>query len=486
MMGAIGTESDGTTPSWSQDRAYCPPGFTGTCDPPVGEWKMDEYSGSTAYDTSSNSNDGSLQNDTTWESAAKCKYASCLSFDGDDDYVALGYDESFDFKGYDKSFTLTAWINTDTLDSNGGIVTRSTQEATKQYALNFAATNNNISFTVRSDSTHVVSSATDTITANSWYYVVGVADSGTMRVYVNGVTSGTTDTYTNGPVKDRGTAVADIGVYYRNEAGSEAFFNGQIDNVMIFDYALTQEQISWLYNKGKPIAYWKFDEGEGDTAYDSGENTNHGSLEDNAAFITSGKFNSALTLDGTGDYVDLGTNVYGNAIDGASGVTMSAWVKWESLTTGIYDNTIIFGSLHIPAGEKNNIYMAIKGDAGNVGKVYVCGRSNDNDSLWQTKISTTVTSLSTWHHIVGILDYANDEINIAVDGVLETAASVTFDGTVYTHSASTRTDGISSVASSGYEFDGTIDEVKIYNYTLTAEQIKMDYNQGAALRFGDQ
>ena len=34
-------------------------------------------------------------------------------------------------------------------------------------------------------------------------------------------------------------------------------------------------------------------------------------------------------------------------------------------------------------------------------------------------------------------------------------------------------------------FNGKIDDVKIYNYTLTAEQVKIDYNQGAALRFGD-
>jgi hypothetical protein len=29
------------------------------------------------------------------------------------------------------------------------------------------------------------------------------------------------------------------------------------------------------------------------------------------------------------------------------------------------------------------------------------------------------------------------------------------------------------------EFDGLIDEVKIYNYALTAEQIKMEYSGGA-------
>ena len=46
-MGAVSTESDGRTPSNSMSRAYCVPGDTSTCDPPVGEWTFDEMKGGT-------------------------------------------------------------------------------------------------------------------------------------------------------------------------------------------------------------------------------------------------------------------------------------------------------------------------------------------------------------------------------------------------------------------------------------------------------
>ena len=58
----------------------CIPGDTSTCDPPVGQWNFDEKSGTTAYDTSGNGNDGTLTNGPSW---ARGKFGSALSFDWD-------------------------------------------------------------------------------------------------------------------------------------------------------------------------------------------------------------------------------------------------------------------------------------------------------------------------------------------------------------------------------------------------------------------
>ena len=35
----------------------------------------------------------------------------------------------------------------------------------------------------------------------------------------------------------------------------------------------------------------------------------------------------------------------------------------------------------------------------------------------------------------------------------------------------------------GYYFNGKLDEIKIYNYALTSDQVKVDYNNGAAVGF---
>ena len=45
---------------------------------------------------------------------------------------------------------------------------------------------------------------------------------------------------------------------------------------------------------------------------------------------------------------------------------------------------------------------------------------------------------------------------------------------------------VNTGCASGFQdyFDGKIDEVKIYNYALTEEQVKNDYN-GGAVRFGE-
>jgi len=52
----------------------------------------------------------------------------------------------------------------------------------------------------------------------------------------------------------------------------------------------------------QPISHWKFDEGEGDIAYDS-VGSNHGTIY--GATWTTGQINGALDFDGVDDYVNL-------------------------------------------------------------------------------------------------------------------------------------------------------------------------------------
>jgi len=65
----------------------------------------------------------------------------------------------------------------------------------------------------------------------------------------------------------------------RDWSRTTAYFPGKIDHVRIYDYARTPAQIAWDYNRGAPVGWWKFDKGEGLTAYDSSGNENNGTLQ---------------------------------------------------------------------------------------------------------------------------------------------------------------------------------------------------------------
>src|SRR3989338_2173060 len=96
--------------------------------------------------------------------------------------------------------------------------------------------------------------------------------------------------------------------------------------LFVFSFALTahaQDITSGL------IGHWKFDETSGTSASDSSGNNNTGTLT-NSPTWTTGKINSALSFDGTDDYVNIGNmNVSG------SGITIAAWVKADSFSSAI-------------------------------------------------------------------------------------------------------------------------------------------------------
>ena len=86
----------------------------------------------------------------------------------------------------------------------------------------------------------------------------------------------------------------------------------------------------WAVQGSEPIegmiSHWKFDGGEGTTAYDSVGN-NHRTIY--GAEWTTGQIDGALRFDGDGDYVDFANNV----ITGAE-FTVSAWANHYNLGGG--------------------------------------------------------------------------------------------------------------------------------------------------------
>jgi len=82
-----------------------------------------------------------------------------------------------------------------------------------------------------------------------------------------------------------------------------------------------QPNLTDLKSEEGLTAYWKFDEGVGDVAYDSSGNGNHGTIY--GASWTDGKFGKALFFDGD-DLVQVEDS---NALDGFNEISIEAWVK---------------------------------------------------------------------------------------------------------------------------------------------------------------
>jgi len=220
-----------------------------------------------------------------------------ISFDGVDDYIDLGdvYDDLA------LPVTVSAWVWIDPT-ATGSQPIFDTQDGTPVY--------NGVLFTT-SDVTHVgiqygdgqgennvayrrAKSGTISPAAGGWVCLAGVMRSATdMSVYVNGVEitgsySGTSNLPMNSNAPDD---VAKIGTYHQN--GLSYMFKGKIDDLKIWDRALSQQEImDAAYGKQDRndaglIGYWNFDEADGSNIIDKSSNHFDGVLKGNAQRVIS-------------------------------------------------------------------------------------------------------------------------------------------------------------------------------------------------------
>lgn len=211
----------------------------------VGYWHFDEATSTTAYDSSGFANAGALTSGPTWQSASNCRAGACLSFDGTNDFVDMSDKPEFDPER--DNWTVSAWIKISVTPDGIGddIVGYANSGGSGDIWRLFVKTDGKAEFRYSSDDQITVRSASSTSQVNNgqWRYVVGVRDGTTVRIYVDGVQESTGTGDTN-EIKN-GTATVDMG---KNPGSALTFFTGSIDEVRIYNRALTAAEILNLYN----------------------------------------------------------------------------------------------------------------------------------------------------------------------------------------------------------------------------------------------
>jgi len=205
------------------------------------------------------------------------------------------------------------------------------------------------------------------------------------------------------------------------------------------------------------ISHWKFDEGEGSTVYDSAGN-NDGTVY--GAVWTTGQIDGALNFDGLDDYVRTPNNVFTNA-QLASGATLSAWFNTDS--TAYYgciaDNEgyLTLGVNHIYAANPNKLFGIVDG-----GYHRFFSSSDVIDNLW---------------HLAAIVWDGTNTAILYLDGV-NVSSGVSYPPTP---DSKDRPFAIGAHSTIAAYFDGTIDDVRVYDRALSAEEIWQLYQEGLSV-----
>ena len=102
---------------------------------------------------------------------------------------------------------------------------------------------------------------------------------------------------------------------------------------------------------------------------------------------------------------------------------------------------------------------------------------NDGTNSDTITVSTDIYD-GAWHHIVATKTGTN-RTDLYIDG-LSRGSDTSLATTLTLANADSLTIGDSDATDNGDEFNGDLDEIKIYRAALTSEEVKTDFNRGAS------
>jgi len=213
-------------------------------------------------------------------------------------------------------------------------------------------------------------------------------------------------------------------------------------------------------NPETAVGIWLFNDSSGGTAVDSSGNGNDGAI--NGATIVDGQFGNALEFDGADDNVDCGND---DSLDLTDAITIMAWAKLNELDqmAAILEKRDCGGGTNGYAllnGWGRNTYMELT-----------------NLPLW---IQGGALEVDRWYHFAATWDSATGEASFYQDGTL--VQSKNGAGTITVNTVSLligqRTGGCTG------NFSGTIDEVAVFNASLTEDDVADIMTEGLSEALG--
>jgi len=205
---------------------------------PVGWWKLD----GSAVDSSGNGNDGTPEGNYSWVTG---KIGGAIEFSGSGGKVLVPHSAQL---SPTTAVTVTAWVYvTEPTDYSSRVVAKGADEGNNEsYALQVEDTTP--SFFVR-DPNHeheggVVSDID--IGLNEWVHLAGSYDGDSDRIYVNGRLADEETVSPYGILVDPNHGLA---IGNRTDANNRAFI-GKIDDVRVYNYALSDENIAYIGTQG--------------------------------------------------------------------------------------------------------------------------------------------------------------------------------------------------------------------------------------------
>lgn len=449
----------------------------------VGHWKFDEGSGTSVLDSSGLGNHGLLINPAP-TTRVKGHQGGGLNFDGTTGsgatYVSIPDAPSLRLTNV---ISFAAWVRCDDIYRDAPILDKEGDGKLSYWFGTYGASGaapGNFGLLLSANGNqpwNLFDRDQGAVPQGLWTHVASTWDGATTRHYVNGVLLPQTASFA-GPIHVSDAAlIIGANVPYNTTA-----FKGIIDDARLYNHVLSASEIRALAGvTNGMVGHWTFDEGAGTSIADLSGAGNNGTLINlKTNTWTTGKFGSALYFDGS-----TGANAaYVNVPDSTSlriagGITFAAWIRCDDINR---DAPILAKE----GTNKLSYWFGAYGAGGSGPGNYGVLLNADGNDVWTVQDRATGSvPVGQWVHLAATWDgnlithYFNGQ------ALPQTA---TFNGPIHASDAFL---GIGENSAKGFTaFQGAIDEVFLYNYALSAAEVRAlyqvaDFKITAVSRVGD-
>ena len=403
---------------------------------------------------------------------------SAYNFDGSNNHILVS--DNSTLSGF-SDITISLWVNISQFPSASnpfsGLVTKwygsgSCGGMTDNYACYLRTNNQFVAGTNQYRNYPDMLQSPSNLSTSNWYHLVMVHNSTTGgSIYINGSlvstynTSGALCSSTNP-------------LYFGCDNGLGAinrFFNGKLDDIGIWNRALSQQEITTMYNGvnysdtcnavsgslvNGIVAYYPFC----GNANDQSGNGLNGVV--NGATLTTDRFgntNNAYNFNGNSDFIKVLDN---DLLDLTQNLTLSAWISPNSV---VNEQAIIgkgkivsqtgYALLHnVLIPEKTGISI-----------------QNIPTPVSESFINSSTLNLNSWYNLIGT--YNGSELKLYLNGILVNSISTNLQ-----LMPNSLTDLFIGCELSGFRFfNGKIDDIGIWNRALTQQEITQLFNQNQCI-----
>ncbi|MDQ3014705.1 MAG: LamG domain-containing protein [bacterium] len=417
----------------------------------VGYWSFNDGAGATTTDFSGNGYHGTTANmeEADWVAG---KRGMALSFDGTNEEVTISSGPTLT-----TTATIAGWFYWDTSDADAASLIRdNTGSSGTGWIFTYT---NGTGLAFRIGGTTFLTSIVAAPYQNKWTHYAVVKNGSAVTYYLDGILAYSSSGAPN-------TANALPWHVMKNGTGGESL-KGKADDIRMYNRALSASEVATLYGSSATarkqgnnlglVGHWSLNDASGATTTDFSGNRNTGVMTnmDPTTDWVNGKFGKALDFDGTNDYVNIPSNLGLSAYP----ITLSAWVKSTNSNSGLSNTAVALAD----TGSDNRMFAI---GFGTTTKAFI---RVGNLAIHAFDGTRDVVD-GQWHHLVGVFNSATD-IRLYVDGALDKTVTTEGYGIGFNNLNIGRIGRISPFA----YMNGRVDDVRVYNRSLSVEEIKALY-----------